>query len=71
MSGVHISNLRIIEKAENAPSFPANLRNKITEEILNSSVTRARVEALNPETGEYRVVLQGTLDREEAGFQEN
>jgi hypothetical protein len=71
MSGVHINNLRIIENAENAPSSPANLRNKITEVILNSSVTRARVEALNPETGEYRVVLQGTLDREETGFQEN
>ena len=24
------------------------------------------LEAINPDTGEYRVVLQGTLDREEA-----
>jgi hypothetical protein len=25
---------------------------------------------LNPETGEYRVVLQGTLDTEESKFEE-
>jgi len=30
-----------------------------------STVCRAKVEAVNPDTGEYRVVLQGTLDREE------
>jgi hypothetical protein len=24
---------------------------------------RAKVEAVNPETGEYRIVLQGTLDQ--------
>jgi hypothetical protein len=67
MSRIHIHNLRSIE---NAPASPANLRHKITEVILNSSVARAKVEALNPETGEYRVVLQGTLDREEIGFEE-
>ena len=33
--------------------------------ILGSTVCRAKVETLNPDTGEYRVVLQGTLDREE------
>ena len=67
MARIHIHNLRSLE---NAPSSPANLRNKLTEVILNSSVARAKVEALNPETGEYRVVLQGTLDREETGFEE-
>ena len=49
---------------------PASLRAKIGEMILNSTVARARVEALNPETGEYRVVLQGTLDREDTKFEE-
>jgi hypothetical protein len=33
--------------------------------ILRSTVCRAKVEAINPDTGEYRVVLQVTLDREE------
>jgi hypothetical protein len=68
MSRINLHNLRSIE---NAPTSPANLRNKIAEMILNSSVARAKVEALNPETGEYRVVLQGTLDREDTGFEES
>jgi hypothetical protein len=38
--------------------------------ILSSTVARAKVEAINPETGEYRVVLQGTLDKEEGRFEE-
>ena len=37
---------------------------------VNSTVARAKVDAINPETGEYRVVLQGTLDREEGKFEE-
>jgi hypothetical protein len=67
MAKIHVHNLRSLE---NAPTSPANLRTMIGEVILNSSVARAKVEALNPETGEYRVVLQGTLDREEFGFPE-
>jgi hypothetical protein len=38
--------------------------------ILNSTIARAKVEAINPETGEYRVVLQGTLDREDVKLEE-
>ena len=45
-------------------SSPVTLRSKIGGMIQSSSVCRAKVEALNPETGEYRVVLQGTLDKE-------
>ena len=55
---------------ENSPTSPAVLRSKIGEMILHSTVARAKVEALNPETGEYRVVLQGTLDREEMKWEE-
>lgn len=32
--------------------------------IIDSTTCRAKVEAINPETGEYRVVLHGTLDKE-------
>jgi hypothetical protein len=53
---------------EHAPTSPASLRSKITEVILSSTHARARVESINPETGEYRVVLQGTLDREDSKF---
>jgi hypothetical protein len=64
----HIQDLRSIEIS---PTSPATLRTKISEMILNSTTARARVEAINPETGEYRVVLQGTLDREETKFEES
>ena len=62
MSKLKVHNLRSLESA---PTSPARLRAKIGEVILHSAVARAKVEALNQETGEYRVVLQGTLDREE------
>ena len=65
MSKIHVHNLRSLE---NAPTSPARLRAKMGEVILHSAIARAKVEALNPETGEYRVVLQGTLDRDEFEF---
>jgi hypothetical protein len=67
MPRFHVSDVRSIESA---PSSPASLRARIGEMILNSTVARAKVEALNPETGEYRVVLQGTLDRDDNKFEE-
>jgi len=54
-----------VRSIENTPTSPAVLRSKIGEMILHSTVAKAKVEALNPETGEYRVVLQGTLDKKE------
>ena len=55
---------------ERSPTSPASLRNKISEMIMSSVNARAKVEVINPETGEYRIVLQGTLDREETKFDE-
>jgi hypothetical protein len=55
---------------EHAPTSPVSLRNKIGEVILSSTHARARVESINTETGEYRVVLQGTIDRETNRFDE-
>jgi hypothetical protein len=63
-------NTQDIRSLENAPTSPASLRMKIGEMIVHSTVARAKVEALNPETGEYRVVLQGTLDSEDAKFED-
>jgi hypothetical protein len=62
--------LQDFRSIENSPTAPAILRSKIGEMILHSTVARAKVEAINPETGEYRVVLQGTLDREESKWEE-
>lgn len=59
-----------LKTIENAPTSPGTLRGKIGQVILNSTSARARVELINPDTGEYRVVLQGTLDSEAARFSE-
>ncbi|HYS78804.1 MAG: hypothetical protein DMF51_12435 [Acidobacteria bacterium] len=67
MARFHIQDVKSLE---NTPTSPAQLRTKIGEMILNSTIARAKVEAVNTETGEYRVVLQGTLDREEGKFEE-
>ncbi len=68
MPRFYVHDLRSIESA---PTSPGALRTKIGEMLIHSTVARARVEALNPETGEYRVVLQGTLDKEETRFEES
>jgi len=60
-----------LKSIEHAPTSPASLRSKISEVILNSTHAKCRVESINPETGEYRVVLQGTLDREDSRFTES
>ena len=57
-----------LKTIENAPTSPSTLRRKIAEMILSSTQARCRVDSINPETGEYRVVLQGTLDRESSRF---
>ena len=37
---------------------------------MSSVNSRAKVELINPETGEYRIILQGTLDKEDTKFDE-
>jgi hypothetical protein len=59
-----------LRSIETTPTSPAILRSKIGEMILHSTVSRAKFDALNPETGEYRLVLQGTLDREDNKWEE-
>ncbi len=67
MPKFRMSDIGTIEKA---PTSPASLRNKLSDMILSSVTARAKVELVNQETGEYRIVLQGTLDREESRFDE-
>jgi hypothetical protein len=43
---------------------PQMLRSKIAEVIMSSTACRAKVEALDPDTGEYRLVLQGTIGKD-------
>ena len=61
MAVFKIQDLRSVEgHIEN----PTQLSSKLGDMILSSSNIRAKVENANPETGEYRVVLQGTLPKE-------
>jgi hypothetical protein len=59
-----------IRTMENAPTSPGGLKNKFSELIYSSTKAMAKVDSINPETGEYRIVLQGTLDKEETRFDE-
>ncbi len=62
--------LQDLPSIEKTPTSPATLKNKIGELLVSSISCTARVEGLNLETGEYRIVLQGSLDKEESRFDE-
>ena len=49
-------------KIEKSSTKPSEIENCISNLMVTSLDTRARVEAVNRETGEYRIVLQGTLN---------
>lgn len=53
-----------IRSLEVSPAVPAQLSTKVGEMIRNSKHIVAKVETVNNETGEYRLVLQGTLSKE-------
>jgi hypothetical protein len=57
--------LQDLSTLEVSPTSPATLRAKIGELIIHSMNAAAQVEMVDRETGEYRVVLQGTLDLED------
>ena len=61
MARFHIDDFKTLETV---PTSPGSLRSKVTDVIMSSVNAKARVESINPQTGEYRIVLQGTLDRE-------
>ena len=51
---------------ERTPASPSALSTGLWDVLSHSISTRAKVEGYNFETGEYRIVLQGTLDLDEA-----
>ena len=53
---------------ERSPTSPAALTRGVGELLTNSVTAKAKVDAYNWETGEYRVILHGTLDLEETKF---
>ena len=50
---------------ERTPASPSALSTGLWDVLSHSISTRAKVEGYNLETGEYRIVLQGTLDLDE------
>jgi len=54
--------IKDLETIRNANVSPTVLKAKIASMLENSADCRAIVETLNRETGEYRIVLQGTLE---------
>lgn len=54
-----------MHQLEKAPTSAGTMRNKFSA-MIDSSITcpRVKVDSLNMETGEYRIVLQGTLDKD-------
>ncbi len=54
---------------ERTPTSPAALTHGLWEVLSNSVAAKAKVESCNVETGEYRIVLHGTLDLEETKFE--
>jgi hypothetical protein len=59
-----------VNTIERSPTSPASLRSKLSEMIMSSVNAKAKVELINPETGEYRIILHGTLDKEDTKFDE-
>ncbi len=59
-------NVRDLEVIKNAKLSPAMLKRQLGMLIDSSGNYRAIVASFNRMTGEYRIVLQGTLDTKEA-----
>jgi len=51
-----------IHCVEKSPASPGYIQSQISGLVFNSTACRCKVETINPTTGEYRIVLQGTLD---------
>ena len=68
MARFRIDDLKSIEIA---PASPNTLRTKLKDVIFSSVCAKARVESVNPDTGEYKIVLQGTLDRDNSRFSDS
>lgn len=55
-------NIRDLEIIRNAKISSLTLKRQLGNVLESSGNCRAIVESLNRETGEYRIVLQGTLE---------
>ena len=58
-------NIRDLEIIRNANISSSTLKRQINNMIEGSENCRAIVERLNRETGDYSIILQGTLDTQD------
>jgi hypothetical protein len=65
MSRFTYNDFRWLEKC---PTSPKQMHDSICNLVFCSVNTKAKVENCNPETGEYRIVLHGTLDMDSQNF---
>jgi len=66
MSRFRIQDLQSLEQS---PTSPGSLRLKIGELLVQSVNAVAEVEMIDRDTGEYRVILHGTLDLDDPGLE--
>lgn len=66
MPKIRVTDLNAIERT---PTSPASLTQGVWEVLSHSVAIKAKVDSYNYNTGEYRIVLQGTLDQEETKFE--
>jgi hypothetical protein len=59
-----------IQSFEQGPTSPGSLRKKVAALIESSTTYRAKVDSFDHESGQYRIVLQGTLDTQDNPFEE-
>ena len=57
--------IKDIHWLEKCPSSPSRFNWRVSEVLFNSTNCRCKVESINATTGEYRIVLHGTLDIDE------
>jgi len=65
MTKFTFNDFRTLEKC---PTSPKMMQGSISCLVYSSVNSRAKVESCNPETGEYRIILQGTLDMDNPNY---
>ena len=61
MKNFTYNDFKVLEKC---PTSPKHMQWGISNLVYSSVNMKAKVETCNVETGEYRIVLQGTLDQD-------
>ncbi len=50
------------QRENEPPMEEGDDKHRLVESLFNSSNCKCKVASINPTTGEYRIIIQGTLD---------